>query len=74
MEPEYLEISGVSGTYGGRPVEVDDVELKLCTLDTDEYWMEGAIFNVRWSDEYAYVDTPVDPKPIKAKKLTARKY
>ena len=42
---EYLEIAAVKGSYDNRPVGRNDVELRLCTLDSNEYWMDACIFH-----------------------------
>jgi hypothetical protein len=48
---EYLSITAVEGTYDERAVAVQDLELRLCTLDSDEYWMEACIFHPEFSDK-----------------------
>ena len=45
---EYLVIRAVSGTFNDRPVTLNDVELRLCTMDGDDYWMESCIFHGEW--------------------------
>ena len=47
-ETESLKITAVEGNAGGKPVSLDDVELQLCTLDGDEFWMDNGRFEVVW--------------------------
>ncbi len=42
---EHLEITAVQGDYDDNPVLPTDVELRLCTMDSDEYWMDACIFH-----------------------------
>ena len=37
---------------GGGFQPTDRVELKLCTLEGDEYWIDKARFSVMWDEEH----------------------
>jgi len=47
---ELLDIVDVQGEYEGRPVSLGDVELKFCTLDSDEFWIDAGTFDVEWPE------------------------
>ncbi len=47
-ELESLEIASVTGEVGGKAVSLSDVELQLCTLEGDEFWIDAARFEVVW--------------------------
>ena len=47
-EAESLRLLEVTGTVGGRAITADDVELKLCTLEEGEYWIDSGRFEVVW--------------------------
>jgi hypothetical protein len=40
----------VEGVFDGQPVFPKDLELRLCTMDSDEYWMEACIFHPEWTE------------------------
>lgn len=46
---EHLEIVAVRGEYDHKPVQPQDLKLALCTMDTDEYWMDACIFHAQWA-------------------------
>jgi hypothetical protein len=48
---EYLEIVEAKGALDGVPVNTNDVELRLCTLDSEDYWMDACIFVPEWPHE-----------------------
>ncbi|MBF8296990.1 MAG: hypothetical protein HW389_3535 [Bacteroidetes bacterium] len=50
---ENLEIIGVEGAFNGQSVSLNDVELKLCSMDSEEYWMEKGTFDIEWPEELA---------------------
>jgi len=33
------------------PLDLKDFELKLCTLESGEYWIDEARFSVHWDDD-----------------------
>jgi hypothetical protein len=45
---ESLRIVAVDGTWNGQRVTVQDVELSLCTLETDSHWLDAGTFHVLW--------------------------
>ncbi len=47
---EHLEIVAIKGDYDGKPVSPADVELRLCTIDSDEYWIDACIFHAEWPE------------------------
>jgi hypothetical protein len=47
---EILELAAVSGHHKGKPLQLSDLELQMCTLDTDEYWIDAAMFQVEWEE------------------------
>lgn len=49
---EGLELVNVTGRKNdGSDLSISDFELKLCTLESNEYWIDEARFNVDWGDE-----------------------
>ena len=49
---EGLELIGVNGaTTVGQPIDLNDFALKLCTMESSEYWIDEARFNVDWGDD-----------------------
>jgi hypothetical protein len=49
---EGLELVSVSGQkQDGSSIGIDDFELKLCTLESNEYWIDEARFTVNWGDD-----------------------
>ena len=47
-EVEALGILDVEGTVNGKPVTAADVELQLCTLEDEEFWLDTGRFDVVW--------------------------
>lgn len=47
---ESLAIVNVKGTAGEHAVTKDDVELQLCTLEGDEFWVDAGRFEITWPD------------------------
>lgn len=47
-QSESLRIAAVGGTWNGRPVTRDDVELALCTLESESHWLDTGTFHVLW--------------------------
>jgi len=45
---ESLTIANVKGTAGNQAVTKDDVELQLCTLEGDEFWVDTGRFEIIW--------------------------
>jgi hypothetical protein len=45
-EYESLQAVAVEGEFNDRPVRLEDIELKLCSLAQREFWMETGRFNV----------------------------
>jgi hypothetical protein len=45
-DTEILQLAEVRGEYEGKPVGLGDVELQLCAMDADEYWIDAARFNI----------------------------
>lgn len=43
---ETLSITSVTGEIDGKAIEIGDVELQLCTLDSDDFWMDHGIFTL----------------------------
>jgi hypothetical protein len=50
-QSEYLQLTAVSGTWNGRPVTLEDVELMLCTLESENHWLDAGTFHVLWPPE-----------------------
>lgn len=46
---ESLAIVNVKGTAGEHTVTKDDVELQLCTLEGDEFWVDAGRFEINWA-------------------------
>jgi len=46
---ESLAIVAVKGTAGEHTVTKDDVELQLCTLEGDEFWVDTGRFEINWA-------------------------
>jgi len=46
---ESLAIVNVKGTAGDQTITKDDVELQLCTLESDEFWIDAGRFEIAWS-------------------------
>jgi hypothetical protein len=51
-EIEGLEILSVTGAVNGQPVQPSDVELQLCTLEKEEFWLDTGRFDVVWPSNY----------------------
>ena len=47
-EAEALRVADVSGQAGQRAITKEDVELKLCTLEGEEFWIDTGRFEVIW--------------------------
>jgi hypothetical protein len=47
-ETEGLRLTAAHGTADGKPVRRDDVELQLCTLEGDDFWVDSGRFEVFW--------------------------
>jgi len=47
-QSESLRIAAVDGVWNGQPVTRNDVELTLCTLETDSHWLDAGTFHVIW--------------------------
>jgi len=45
---ESLAIASVKSTAGDHVVTKDDVELQLCTLEGDEFWVDTGRFEIMW--------------------------
>jgi len=52
-QSESLRIAAVDGTWNGRPVSLEDVELTLCTLEDGSHWLDAGTFHVLWPDPEA---------------------
>ena len=48
---ESLQITEVKGSFDGKPVSLSDVELKVCTIDSEDYWIEKGTFDIEWPEE-----------------------
>jgi hypothetical protein len=47
-DTESIEIVKVEGAVQNKPVTLQDVELQLCTLEGDEFWVDSGRFEVTW--------------------------
>ena len=47
-ETESLQIVNVDGMVRDQPVTLQDVELQLCTLEGEEFWVDSGRFEVTW--------------------------
>ena len=56
-QSESLRIAEVNGTWNGQRVTVQDVELSLCTLETDSHWLDAGTFHVLWPSPEAVEST-----------------
>jgi hypothetical protein len=45
-QSEALRITAVDGSWNGRPVLLEDVELALCTLETETHWLDAGTFQI----------------------------
>ena len=46
---ESLAVAGVRGADSqGKPITTDDIDLQLCTLPDNVFWMDNPRFNIRW--------------------------
>ena len=50
---ESLKLVAVQAAPGDPPVSMDDVELQLCSLPDDGFWMDSPRFAIKWSEEPA---------------------
>jgi hypothetical protein len=48
---EGLELVAAEGDIDGKPVSRDDLELQLCTLEGDEFWVDTGRFEVFWQNQ-----------------------
>jgi hypothetical protein len=48
-EIEEIDLVAVEPVDGGRPVSLRDVELQMCTLEDEEFWLDSGKFEVVWS-------------------------
>jgi hypothetical protein len=46
---ESLTITKVTGNAGTEIVSKDDVELQLCTLEGEEFWVDAGRFEINWA-------------------------
>jgi hypothetical protein len=51
-EIESLEITNIHGHVSGRDVTTADIELQLCTLEDQEFWLDTGRFDVVWPVHY----------------------
>ncbi len=49
-QAESLRINAVNGLWNGQPVTLNDVELALCTLETESHWLDAGTFQVAWPE------------------------
>ena len=47
-QSESLRIAAADGLWNGQRVTADDVELALCTLETDSHWLDAGTFQILW--------------------------
>jgi len=55
-DPEFLEIDQLPGAprqAAGNAPRDQELELRLCTLDTDDYWLDAGRFEVLWPETSA---------------------
>jgi len=45
---ESLRIAAVEGLWNGQRVTSADVELALCTLETESHWLDAGTFQIIW--------------------------
>ena len=50
-EAESLRIAAVQGTWNGQPVTLADVQLALCTLETESHWLDAGTFQIVWPSQ-----------------------
>jgi len=50
---EGLELVAADGDINSQSVSVDDLELQLCTLEGDEFWVDTGRFEVFWQTQAA---------------------
>jgi hypothetical protein len=49
---ESLEIADVEGEVAGKPLSLNDVDLQLCTLEDEEFWIDAARFEINWAGNH----------------------
>ena len=47
-QSESLRVAAADGVWNGQRVTAQDVELSLCTLETDSHWLDAGTFHVMW--------------------------
>lgn len=47
-QAESLRIAAVEGLWNGQRVTSEDVELALCTLETESHWLDAGTFQIIW--------------------------
>jgi hypothetical protein len=47
-QSESLRIAAVDGLWNGQRVTLNDVELTLCTIESDTHWLDAATFQILW--------------------------
>lgn len=47
-QAESLRIAAVEGVWNGQRVTSNDVELALCTLETENHWLDAGTFEIVW--------------------------
>jgi hypothetical protein len=45
-QAEALRIAALDGFWNGQPVTGSDVELALCTLETESHWLDAGTFQL----------------------------
>ena len=45
-QSEALQIAAVDGLWNGQPVTASDVQLALCTLETESHWLDAGTFQL----------------------------
>ena len=50
---EGLDLVAVEGDIDGKKVALEDLELQLCTLEGDEFWVDVGRFEVLWPNQNA---------------------
>jgi hypothetical protein len=47
-QAESLRIASVDGLWNGQRVTLNDIDLSLCTLESDAHWLDAATFQILW--------------------------
>jgi len=50
-QAEALRLALVDGVWNGQRVTLEDVQLSLCTLETETHWLDAGTFHVSWPAE-----------------------